>query len=161
MHVYIYIYIYILCISICMYMYAFIYMCVSIYVFVYIGLYVYMYAYMCWYMYVYLLVGMHMCESVFFVFVYICLFVCLLVSIYVSQHKCLWKVNEMNVFISFLGCYLSVWHCYLGSIPAFNNEIQISYNVWTKPLNQLRLIYGQFIYVLLPRFGCIFFFSHE
>ena len=52
------------------------------------------------------------------------------------------------LYFSYLGCYLSVWHCYLGSILAFNIEIQNSYNLWTKPLNQLRLIHEQFIYVL-------------
>ena len=41
-----------------------------------------------------------------------------------------------------------VWHCYLDSILAFNIEIQVYYNLWTKPLNQLMLIYEQFIYVL-------------
>ena len=58
--------------------------------------------------------------------------------------------SQLNkcLYFFYLGCYLSVWHCYLGSILAFNIEIQISYNCWTKPLNQLRLIYKQFIYVL-------------
>ena len=51
-------------------------------------------------MYVYLLVGVDMCECVFFVFVYVlCLFVCLLTSMYVSQLKRLWKVNEIGVCI--------------------------------------------------------------
>ena len=53
----------------------------------------------------------------------------------------------MFVFF-YLGCYLSVCHCYLGSILPFNIEIQICNNLWTKPLNQRRLIYEQFIYVL-------------
>ena len=71
------------------------------------------------------------------------LFARLLVSIYVSQHKCSWKVNKCLYFF-YLVCYLTVWHCYLGSILAFNIQIQSSYNLWTKPLNQLMLIYEQF-----------------
>ena len=71
---YIYIYIYMLiCICICMYT------CVDIYV--------------------YLLVGVCICECVFCVCVCLCLFVGLLVSIYVSQHRCLWKVNEISVCV--------------------------------------------------------------
>ena len=50
-------------------------------------------------MYVYLFVGAYMCECVFFVSVCLCLFILLLVSIYVSQHKCLLKVNEISVCI--------------------------------------------------------------
>ena len=92
---------------------------------------------------------------VFSVCVCLCLFVRLLVSIYVSQHKCLWKVNEISVCIFYLGCYLSVWHCYLGSIVVFDISIQNLYNLWTKPLNQWRLIYEQFIDVF------IYFFCHE
>ena len=52
------------------------------------------------------------------------------------------------LYFFYLGCYLSIWHCYLSSILAFKIEFQISYNLWTKPLNQLRLIYEQLIYVL-------------
>ena len=56
--------------------------------------------------------------------------------------------NKCLYSFYYLGCYLQVWHCYLGSILAFKIQIQISYNLWTKPLNQLRLIYEQFIHVL-------------
>ena len=52
------------------------------------------------------------------------------------------------LYFFYLGWYLSVWHYYLDSMLAFKIEIQISYNLWTKPLSQLRLIYEQFIYVL-------------
>ena len=53
------------------------------------------------------------------------------------------------MFVFFLFRLLPlVWHCYLGSILAFNIEIRNSYNLWTKPLNQVRLTYEQFIYVL-------------
>ena len=124
--------------------------CVTMHVFVCLCLYVYLYVCICVLIYACLLVSR--CEyvwmCVFCVCVYLSLIILLLVSIYVSQHKCLLKVNQISVCIFYLGCYLSVWHCYLGSILAFKIEIQISYNLWTKPLNQLRLIYEQFIYVL-------------
>ena len=58
----------------------------------------------------------------------------------IQGNKCL--------YFFYLSCYLPVWHCYLGSILASKIEIQVSCNLWTKPLNQLRLIYEQFIYVL-------------
>ena len=33
------------------------------------------------------------------------------------------KKSMKEVFVFFhLGCYLSVWHCYLGSVLAFNIE---------------------------------------
>ena len=90
----------------------------------------------------------------------LCLLVYLLVSLYVSQHKCLWKVHEISVCIFSLRCNLSVWHCYLRSILAFNIEIQISYNLWIKPLHQLRLIILTFFLDLcfIPRYGCIYIF---
>ena len=90
----------------------------------------------------------------------LCLLVCLLVSLYASQHKCLWKVHEISVCIFSLRCNLSVWHCYLGSILAFNIEIQISYNLWIKPLHQLRLTILIFFLDLcfIPRFGCIYIY---
>ena len=56
--------------------------------------------------------------------------------------------NKCLQFFFYFGCYLSVWNCYLGSILAFNIEIKNSYNLWKKPLNQLSVVYEQFIYVL-------------
>ena len=53
-------------------------------------------------MYVYLLVGVYVGMCVFCVCVSLCLFILLLVSIYVSQHKCSWKVNEISVCIFFI-----------------------------------------------------------
>ena len=43
---------------------------------------------------------------------------------------------------------------------AFNIEIQISCNLWTKPLNQLSLIIWTVYLCFIPRFGCIYFFCH-
>ena len=86
-----------------------------------------------------------MCECV-FVFMFIHTFP----SFNICKPTYMFTKSQLNkcLYFFYLGCYLSVWHCYLGSILAFNIEIQISYNCWTKPLNQLRLIYEQFIYVL-------------
>ena len=131
--------------------------CVCLYVC--ICLYVHMYVCIDILIYVCLLL------SVSCVCVCLCLFVYLLVSIYISQHKCLWKVTEINVCISsfffHLGCYLLVWHSYLGSILAFNVEVQISYNFWVKPSIQLRLIIWTVYLCFIPRVSCIYFSCHE
>ena len=85
-------------------------------------------------------------------------FLCLCMFMFIRMFACFSICKPSEMFMKsqwnkcfhffYLGCYLSVWYCYLDSILAFNVEIQISYNLWTKPLNQPRLIYEQFIYVL-------------
>ena len=99
---------------------------------------------MCGLIYVWSFVSRCVCVWVFVgvivVYCVLCTFVCMVESIYVSPHKCLQKSIKQVTVLLLLGCYLSVWHCYLGSILAFNIVILISYNLWTKPLNQLRFI---------------------
>ena len=90
--------------------------------------------------YVWLFLRRCVCMCVIVVCCALRIFVCMVVSIYVSPHRCLRKSMKQMLVLLFLGCYLSVWHCYLGSILAFNIVILISYNLLTKPLNQLRLI---------------------
>ena len=72
------------------------YLCICIFVCVHIYVYAYVHIYAC----VYVCVGTHFClhKS--------CLFSCL------SRR--------------YLGCYLLVWHCYVGSILAFSFEFQNS-----------------------------------
>ena len=87
---------------------------------VYVYIYVYVFLYVCIYMYV-----LGICI---FVCVYIC--VCSYVYIYASlcvcvgTHFCLHKSYLFNCFsCRYHGCYVLVWHCYLGSILAFSFEI--------------------------------------
>ena len=167
MYVYMCVYVYIYtCIYVCMYIYIYVCVCMYVCVCVYVCICLYVYMHVCIHVLIYICLLFKRCEymwmGVFCVCVCLCLFVCLLVSIYISQHKCLWKVNEISVCIFFhLGCYLSVWHCYLGSILAFNAEVQISDNLWTKPLIQLKLIIWTVYLCLIPRVTCIYFSCHE
>ena len=58
--------------------------------------------------------------------IYVCLSVYIYASIYacVGAHFCLYKSYLVNCLsCRYLGCYLSVWQCYLGSILAFSFEI--------------------------------------
>ena len=83
---------YIYCMHI--YMYAFVYMYTCIYIYIYIYIYV--------------------CSSV---YVYACLYVG------AGTDFCLYKSYLLNcLFCRYLGCYLSVCHCYLGSILSFSFE---------------------------------------
>ena len=131
--------------------YLFFYLCPSKYCFYAFYLYNYIYIYI----YIYIYVSKHVliyvwlfesrfvwvCVCVIVVCCVSCIFVCMVVSVYVIPHKCLRKFHQKQKFVPLLlGCYLSVWHCCLGSIPAFNIVILISYNLWREPLNQLRLI---------------------
>ena len=78
-------------------------------------------------LYEYICIHLHICI---FVCVYIYIYVCWSVYIYASlyayvgTHFCLYKSYLFNrLSCRYLGCYLSVWHCYLGSILAFSFEI--------------------------------------
>ena len=72
--------------------------------------------------YMYIFMYMHICMCV-----YICMFICVHIcfSLCMCWYKfCLYKSYLFNFFsCRYLGCYLSVWHCYLGSILAFSFEI--------------------------------------
>ena len=114
-----------------------------IYIIIYIYIYIYIYVSKHVLIYVWLFESrfVWVCVCVIVVCCVSCIFVCMVVSVYVIPHKCLRKFHQKQKFVPLLlGCYLSVWHCCLGSIPAFNIVILISYNLWREPLNQLRLI---------------------
>ena len=66
----------------------------------------------------------------------LCVFVCMVESIYVSLHKCLRKVYKTSACTF---AFRLLPHG-LALLLAFNVQILISYNLWRKPLNQLRLI---------------------
>ena len=112
----------------CIYMYVFMHglFCHVLYVLhvycmhVYVYIYVYVFLYVCIYMYV-----LGIC-----IFVCVYIYVCSCVYIYASlcvcvgTHFCLHKSYLFNCFsCRYLGCYVLVWHCYLGSILAFSFEI--------------------------------------
>ena len=72
------------------------YACIRIYVYVYLYVCIYMYAHLCTY---------------------------ILVSMYVVVHTFI-CIKVICLSCRYLGCYLLVWHCYLGSILAFSFEFQ-------------------------------------
>ena len=89
--------------------------CMHIYVCIYV--YVYVYLYVCVYMYV------HLCTSI-------------LVSMYVLVHTFI-CIKVICLSCRYLGCYLLVWHCYLGSILAFSFEFQnLNTTICTKTSNK-------------------------
>ena len=96
---------YIVCIYICIYLSICIFVCVYIY-----ACFAYMYICKC---------------------VYICIFTCASPYVSVGTHFCLYKSYLFNCLTCrYLGCYLSVWHCHLGSILAFSFEI-VKLNITT------------------------------
>ena len=92
-------------------------MCVSMYVMFCHVLYV-LYVY-CMYIHVYIYLYVYLYECV-----YICIFICGSLYVCVGTYFCLYKSYLLNCLsCRYLGCYLSVWHCYLGSILAFSFKI--------------------------------------
>ena len=88
--------------------------CMYVYIFIY--MYICMYVYICmFHVYVYL----HVC-----IYIYICIFIFASLYVCVDTHFCLCKSYLFNCLpCRYLGYYLSVWHCFLGSILAFSFEI--------------------------------------
>ena len=98
------------CMHVCFHAYIFCFVIFCMYiVWIYMYTFTYMYICMCVYIYIYV------CWSV---YIYASLYA------YVGTHFCLYKSYLFNCLsCRYLGCYLSVWHCYLGSILAFSFEI--------------------------------------
>ena len=72
---------------------------------------------------IYIFTYMYICMRV---YIYVCssVYIYASVYVYVGTHFCLYKCYLFNCLsCRYLGCYLSVWHCYLGSILAFSFEI--------------------------------------
>ena len=135
---------------ICIYIY--IYVCIYIYIYTYIHIHIYVYVYVCMWMYVFVWVYVYMYICIMYTCVNICLFVCICVNVcflylcmfmFIRVFACFSICKPTKMFMKsqwnkclyffYLGCCLSLWHCY---------------NLWENPLNQLRLIYEQFIYIL-------------
>ena len=103
------------------YMFCFAMLCMDVlYVYcmdIYVCIYVYVYLYVCIYMYV------HLCTY-------------MLVSMYVLVHTVI-SIKVICLSCRYLGCYLLVWHCYLGSILAFSFEFQnLNTTICTKTSNK-------------------------
>ena len=96
-------------------------MYVSMYVMFYHVLYV-LYVYSMYiYVYIYLYVYLYVCI---YIYIYICIFICASLYVCVGTHFFLYKSYLFNYLpCRYLGCYLSIWHCYLSSILAFSFEI--------------------------------------
>ena len=123
--------------GICMYVSMYVQFCHVLYVlfvycmYLYVYIYVYVYLYVCIYMYVLRIVYLYVC-------IYVCLSVYKDASLYVcvGTHFCLHKIYLVNCLsCRYLGCYLSVWHCYLGCILAFSFKIvKLNTTTCTNPL---------------------------
>ena len=78
--------------------------------------------YVCmWCMYVCMYVT-HVCMYV-YIYAYMCIYLLMTICACAGTHFCLYK-STLFICLScrYLGCYLSVWHYYLGSILAFSSE---------------------------------------
>ena len=91
------------------------------------------------YNYIYVFMYMYICMCV---YVYICMCIiasiCLCLSRCVATHFYLYKSSLFNCFsCRYLGCYLLVWHCCLGSIVAFFFEFQnLNTTIFAKTYNK-------------------------
>ena len=127
--------------------YTYIFMCMYICMCVYTFMFTYMYICMCVYMYVYLHIYM-------------------LLSVYVLVHFCLYRRYLVNCLpCRYLGCYLSVWHCYLGIILAFSFEIvKLNTTICTKSSTQvIKINLGNmnslFPTLIVNNSGCMYLFT--
>ena len=98
-------------------------MYMDLYIYLYVCVYIFMFN-----LYVYLYVCVYICMFHVYVYLYVCVYICIFIcaSLYVCArtHFCLYKSYLFNCLsCRYLGCYLSVWHCYLGNILAFSFEI--------------------------------------
>ena len=105
------------------------FVCFVCILYVYICIFIFMYICMCVYIYV-----SRICIFV-CVYIYICIFICASLCVCFGTNFCLYKSYIFNCLsCRYLGCYLLVWHYYLGSILALSFEIVklVEYNHWHK-----------------------------
>ena len=107
------------------------------FVFIFICIYVFVLSCYIWMFCMY--IHMYLC---------ICIFVCVYIYLYVNS--CTYMLVSMYVFLytfvrikviclscRYLGCYLLIWHCYLGSILAFSFKFQnLNLTICTKASNK-------------------------
>ena len=117
-------------------------------------LYVYICTHLCVCIFVY--VYIHVCSSV---YIYASLYVC------VGTYFCLYKGYLFSCLsCGYLGCYLSVWHCYLGNILAFSFQIvNLNTTTCTKSSTQvIKMNLGNmnswFPNLIVSNSGCMYLF---
>ena len=92
--------------------------------------------------------GCFVCVLYAYICMYLCTCIVVCVNIYICESVCrsacvyllfcLYKSYLFNcLFCRYVGCYLLIWHCYLGSIVAFSFEFQnLNTNICTKTCNK-------------------------
>ena len=121
--------------------------------------------------YIYIFMYMYICMFYVYVYLYVCIYVCLSVykdaSLYVcvGTHFYLHKIYLVNCLsCRYLGCYLSVWHCYLGCILAFSFKIvKLNTTTCTKCSTQviemnLSNMNSLFLTLIVNNTGCMYLF---
>ena len=144
-------------------MFSFVMFCMFCLYIVCIYMYIFMYMYICMCVYI--------CMFYVYVYLYVCIYVCLSVykdaSLYVcvGTHFCLHKIYLVNCLsCRYLGCYLSVWHCYLGCILAFSFKIvKLNTTTCTKSSTQviemnLSNMNSLFLTLIVNNAGCMYLF---
>ena len=143
---------YVLSCFVCM---LYVYICIYLSICIFVCVYIYIYIYVCmFHIYVYL-----------YVWVYICIFICASLYVCVCTHFCLYE-NYLFNYLScrHLGCYLLVWHRYLGSILAFSFEIvKLNTTTGTKSSTQvIKVSLGNmnslFLTLIVSNSGCMYLF---
>ena len=99
--------------------------------------------------------------------VYICIFICASLSMCVSTHFCFHKSYLFHcLFCRYLGCYLSYWYCYFGSILAFYFEfVKLNTTTSTKSSTQvIKINVGNinsfFPTIIVNNSGCMYLFIY-
>ena len=133
------------------------FICFVCILYVYICIYLSICIFLCVYIYEYF-IYMYICMCV-----YVCVFICASLYVCVGTHFCLYESYLFNCLsCRYLGCYLSVWHCYLGSILAFSFEI-VKFNTTTKSSTQaMKINLGNmnsfFSTLIINNSGCMYLF---
>ena len=121
----------------CLYMYVSMYVmfCHVLYVLCVYCMYIYVYLSLCIFVCVYIYIYVSRICIFVCVYIYICIFICASLCVCFGTNFCLYKSYIFNCLsCRYLGCYLLVWHYYLGSILALSFEIVklVEYNHWHK-----------------------------
>ena len=145
----------------CHFLYVLYVYCMHIYIYIYIYIHVYIYLYVYLYVHIYMYISrVYICMCV-----YICIFICASLCLCVGAHFCLYKSYLFNCLsCGYLGCYLSVWHCCLGSTLGFSVKI-VKLNTTTGTKSSTRVIKinlgnmnSLFPTIIVYNFGCMYLF---
>ena len=119
----------------CMYVSMYVMFCHVLYVLCVYCMYIYVYLSLCIFVCVYIYIYVSRICIFVCVYIYICIFICASLCVCFGTNFCLYKRYIFNCLsCRYLGCYLLVWHYYLGSILALSFEIVklVEYNHWHK-----------------------------